>query len=729
MEEFLNVYNFIPFPEKKEECYADEDRHVGVIQYQIITETPLFIPNTSNEKFFRTEGEPEKHKSYDFYSYCDKSNEKECNKQPDIPVIPGSELRGMIRGIYETLTDSCMGILNTEEYPVKRTREKFCPGLIQKLENKYVLLKAKDYIYQEKDDAAYKTFKETRYKEGQKIFFDQKKIDIKNGREIIRKCEKSENNRENIIYGYLIKGMSDGDLGRKRNAHVFVPLDTSEEVTDLDKKALDRLNSVLKSYQEQPEAEENCYKEYENNLNDFYENGSEKECFPVYHSVLSTDKENLLLYLAPACFSKELSHHSIGNLAGDFAPCKKEGKICPACDLFGRVGENNSDCSASKIRFSDAYVVDENISYYEKKPVTLEALSYPKLGNTEFYLCRPIVDGKPGADFWTYDYYVADGKLYVQPGNLRGRKYYWHQPNVMLPKDVKRSDLNKTVRLVGKKKVFKAKVFFDGISDHQLNQLLWILNCGENNSDLAYKLGGGKPLGLGSVKCKVLDIKKRKIQIKDGNLVYTDDITWKKGDKISNYDELKFSSACKEAFMRINSLSAAKQAKHISYPVMETQLNHLKENGYEWYVQNHKLYAFESGKKRKLNKTKYTGMGHSRIQMKNCYSLPQLPAMDYLPCCFCKEAEVTGYKNDRTGTTAYLRIKIQEEKGQKEQKTLRCSDIPKSEKKGDSWEEAFPIGTKIWVMYKGKKEGRDGKMYDQFSFAGRIDDSNSSNPS
>ena len=62
MEEFLNVYNFIPFPEKKEECYVDEDRHVGVIQYQIITETPLFIPNTSNEKFFRTEGEPEKHK-------------------------------------------------------------------------------------------------------------------------------------------------------------------------------------------------------------------------------------------------------------------------------------------------------------------------------------------------------------------------------------------------------------------------------------------------------------------------------------------------------------------------------------------------------------------------------------------------------------------------------------------------------------------------------------------
>ncbi|WP_270465327.1 hypothetical protein [Holdemanella biformis] len=47
---FVNPYNFISLPNKKAKAYLDEDKHYGVIHYSITTKTPLFIPNSSNDK-------------------------------------------------------------------------------------------------------------------------------------------------------------------------------------------------------------------------------------------------------------------------------------------------------------------------------------------------------------------------------------------------------------------------------------------------------------------------------------------------------------------------------------------------------------------------------------------------------------------------------------------------------------------------------------------------------
>ena len=37
--EFLNPYNFIPFPAKKAGAYNDTDKHTGVIEYTITTKS------------------------------------------------------------------------------------------------------------------------------------------------------------------------------------------------------------------------------------------------------------------------------------------------------------------------------------------------------------------------------------------------------------------------------------------------------------------------------------------------------------------------------------------------------------------------------------------------------------------------------------------------------------------------------------------------------------------
>lgn len=122
---FVNPYNFISFPDKKAKKYDDKDEHTGVIEYTVTTKSPIFIPNSSTDKFFE-ESENHKdrkdHKSYDFFSYTDLSGkEKEERNKYREPVIPGSEMRGVVRSVYEALTDSCMGVLNEDEYPVKRS--------------------------------------------------------------------------------------------------------------------------------------------------------------------------------------------------------------------------------------------------------------------------------------------------------------------------------------------------------------------------------------------------------------------------------------------------------------------------------------------------------------------------------------------------------------------------------------------------------------------------------
>lgn len=605
-EGFLNVYNFIPFPEKKSKSYTDKDMHTGVIEYSITTETPLFIPNTSSEKTFKLEGKDIKsgHKSYDFYSYTELEGGKTYNDSYYNPVLPGSELRGMIRNIYETITGSCMSVLNSEIYPVKRVNETFQPGLLVHSQNGFSLMIAEDnvYPYASKNN---KGIDIEKCKEGQKLYI-QHKIEMGRGpNKVVQYSIKEEIEEENEI-GYLIKGMKGP---KKRNVHIFVPKNEKKVRDGLSKKEIEeKFNSVITSYQEQPpkEENENSYKEYKESLIEFLE-GKGEEYFPVYYSIIrnkdnkaqlrfdnsSSSKEKELFYIAPACITKEISHHSIGELAGDMKPCQEERLCCPACDLFGMVGTSHETSSVSKIRFTDAYIETEGDceeqeykKYYEEI-TTLETLASPKLGNTDFYLMQP-----KGVKFWTYDYYINNNDNYIciEAGKLRGRKYYWHQYNVKLSKGIEKTELNKTVRPVKKGVTFKGKVFYDGVSQKQLNQLLWILNNGNHTKEeegLAYKLGGGKPLGLGSVTLQVERIIERNISLEENHLCYKENEILKEEIKIPSYLEAGFLPEFKKVFFKMSSLHAADGMK-ITYPRTEAQKEGRMKEGYLWFAENHK---------------------------------------------------------------------------------------------------------------------------------------------
>ena len=563
---FVNPYNFISLPEKKAHAYTDKDKHYGVIHYSITTKTPLFIPNSSNDNAFACKEMD--HKSYDFFSYTDLSNEKNVSGKYYEPVVPGSEMRGLVRNVYETLTDSCMGILN-DDYPVKRIGVAFEPGLLHIEEDGSLsLLKAASFRI---DDDIYKPKKIDKYKDGDLIYFDTPKPEGKvNGK--IHSFDKNKNNFND--HGYVLKWgffINRRMKNAKNNYHAF-KLSGGIVRNGLSKNEIkNKMNSIVTSYLEQPTVKPDDAKAYEGYREQFelFLEGKREKYFPVNYS----DKVKGLLSITPATFSKEVSSKNLADYAGVFAPCEDE--FCPACDLFGKIGDN---AKGSRIRFSDMYVEkhDSNRSYYVKDSVTIANLSSPKISNVDFYLERP-----KNATFWTYDYYVSsNNKVYAYTGILRGRKYYWHHhpESVRFNSNVEKTKLNKTIRPVKEGITFNGELYFDGISKKQLNQLIYILNTGKDG--LGYKLGMGKPLGLGSVTCKVNAVEERKIMLKQSKVSY--DVASYDYSNIT-YVNVGFSASVQKEFEKIAGLNSVPKQYEICYPKTIGDDDH----GFEWFQDNH----------------------------------------------------------------------------------------------------------------------------------------------
>lgn len=635
MKGFVNPYNFIGFPENKARAYTDEDRHTGVIEYKITTKTPLFIPNSSSDKAFKESDHVPEHKSYDFFSYTELDGNQRYEGEYHVPVIPGSEMRGVVRNVYETLTDSCLGLLNEETYPVKRSAEAFKPALLYRdsQNDKIILYEARSYRIgspkppQNNRRPAPDGFGDMR--NGTPICFTEPlKKDEKDQPKPISNYDIKDTNDQDSKkkVGYLLKwGMG----VKKSRYHVFVA--GKSLGIHLTRENVERqLRDLIASYLAQPAVfKENqlAYEEYEKDLINFLY-GEGTDYFPVNYSKLTLNSRTL--YLSPAVFTKEVSAHSIGSLAKEFAPCKEN--YCPACDLFGYVGKNNESSKGSSIRFTDLYVdkgkEDKSPEdYYACDKLTIQTLGEPKLGNVDFYLKKPN-----GANYWTYDYYIkGNGKIYIQEGNLRGRKYYWHHRNQKVPAGTEATKLNKTIRPLKSNVTFVGKLYFDGISKKQLDQLIWILNSGTEK--LGLKLGGAKPLGFGSIACEVTGVKERIIAIEDGKVVYRIEET---SFGHSSYEDAGFSKTVKDEFYKIAGLETVPKDVEITYPKEVAQKNKPLTEGYKWFVNNH---------------TTTTGkMARSRADVVIREVLPSILEEDFSLPYNCKPEN---QKNKNTGYSNY----------------------------------------------------------------------------
>lgn len=584
-ETFINPYNFIELNgECKREKNGIENRKsikdennnrlmTGVINCTLISKTPIFIPNTTNDESIKSQ--EKEHKSYDFFSYNDISKKVELTENP---IIPGSSVRGVIRSVYEALTDSCFGVVDNERTLYKRMPNLGDAGIV-KIVNSKLALYTCDVV-------------KIRYKEDEKkkikCFYEELK-DVEDGSKIWVKGNKtatsvslSKTNEDYAVY--LIKG-NDSD-NKKYYTGFKINNKDNKLIKFLNKdKDFDKLKELLALYSEErinqkyKDKEHNGYKEYEKVVDKFIK--GEIIELPVYYKKYDDLDE---VYISPACITKEVYRNSLNEILedmGKYNTCTDRTNLCEACNMFGMISDSGG--ISSKIRFTDGSLKEGQTNVFGKMRTLKELLS-PRISASEFYLKKNEDD-----DIWTYDYSGKwkEGKLAVSKGykpKIRGRKFYWNHKGDSI-KTAEESNLNVTVRPVNSNKEFEFKVYFERVTEKELLNLLWTLSLGDNKKDssMQHKIGMGKPIGLGSVKIVVDSINERIVDL-DSDEIYC---VKERMDLLDKMNDSIFENS-KES---LNAIKIAFDAKvpngNIDYPEAKIIKDGKAEiAGYGWFMAN-----------------------------------------------------------------------------------------------------------------------------------------------
>ncbi|MCR4646753.1 MAG: hypothetical protein K5695_15315 [Oscillospiraceae bacterium] len=457
---FINPYTFAALGGdvvRQERRYGDL---TGKISCLLSVKTPLALPDTEH-----MQEDGIKHKSFPFFR---------LNGEP---AIPGSQLRGAVRSVFETLSNSCLSVNNNNILSSRHTAPRR-PGILQKKDGVWHLYQA----------------------EMERITYD-----LKPGKdEVIRKWKNPNLARKfhldpNDVFTYVFTKGAEVPCKRLDAAvsDYLANIDIYKENAGNDKIAA-KLIEQLTIKKTDPEG----------------------KLYPLFYETVKDGLGNSNIYLCPSQLGRTVYAKKLDDLLGTHRSCSKrsDGQLCPACALFGTLTQSKEIAAfAGQLRFTDASAVSGTVRMTPSL-VTLKELASPKTTSVEFYTVRPK-DPKTGqpALYWTYESMTSgyDRKTNAPYRKLvdvalNGRKFYFHAPELKetdySTKD--RTKRNSSMELCQPGAQFRFEIYFERITPEQLHALVWALTLGENTPDspMQYKLGHGKPLGLGDVKITVEEI-------------------------------------------------------------------------------------------------------------------------------------------------------------------------------------------------------------------------------
>lgn len=505
MANVVNPYSFVPLgtaPARTslDACYTGP-LLTGRLDYTLTTDTPLLIPDSAKV----VKDEKIDHKRYPFFRLPDGT-----------PAIPGSEMRGAMRGVYEAVTNSCLSVL------LDSTEEPFSQRLPST--NGF------------KDHGLLGIDPET----GKWVLYAADVVDylkLSEGRDGSLMCNGWLNWYGHEYHsGQHTRLRPDGPSGwlqfnrpitlYKKNYHVrLLTPKAGRPVIFLwqDDTPYRALSNILKkSADNDPRSA--AHGDLLAALKRVHDNDPKQGgLVPVWY-LLADDNGTPRCYLSGASIGRVMQGRSWTEIMGNYAPCADTDALCPGCALFGTVkGKGTS----GRVRFTDA----EAAQYESLGNKTLPNLSGPKPSAYEFYIEKPKSTYETSIGFWNYDFcsleetkYSPDGtkqtikKFRVYIPQPRGRKFYWHSaPRT----ENERSKQNATLEAM--KGMFKGSVYFDRITRAQLEELAFVLTLGENTpaSPRLHKIGHGKPVGYGSCKITLTGGELRTLAQQDGTLCYT----------------------------------------------------------------------------------------------------------------------------------------------------------------------------------------------------------------
>jgi len=174
-------------------------------------------------------------------------------------------------------------------------------------------------------------------------------------------------------------------------------------------------------------------------------------------------------------------------------PCSNRDLLCPACRIFGTVTQEGEGIQG-KVAVSEGVLKSKAPAF--EGDVLLKILSSPKPTAAPFYLTGRNYDNSNPVN--------ADEGYDRANTILRGRKFYWLSTGGYSSNEP--SKFNSRVELLkaksedAKPTVFSFTLDFENLTPEELGLLIWAL---ELEPDMCHRLGMGKPLGLGVVKMSI----------------------------------------------------------------------------------------------------------------------------------------------------------------------------------------------------------------------------------
>lgn len=565
---YLNPYHFVRLGSKCNKQYSlaslkkkRGELITGWIDCDIILKSPIFIPgNITEDKNNRTQ------KICEFFNYGDVKR----------PVIPGSSIRGMVRSVFETITNSCLSTTDMEQKLHKRFSIPYKnKGILKQKDNK-------EWVIIPCNDLNVGISCKERNNDNKFIYFSLDDDGSKCKQEI-KDFTYEYNTSEYKGLVHLTKY-----INKKKLETVFVKDSEKNEIP----VNIESIECLKKNYE--------LYKENHkknNKTNKFkypiITSIDQLRNMPVYYESINQKGHDNCYYLSPANIGRKVFFNTLkdilddkeNNFNRDYTPCKTTNEMCAACCLFGFINDDNA--LGSRVSFSDASLKHENKFQYMNK-CTLNILSSPHLSSTEFYFERINSDHV----MWTIDYYQKkDKQTYDYNAKIMGRKYYWHQKKEKENKNKQEKNTNiitPLAKTIEDKNIFSFKVNFKNITDAELQALICSLNLGSNVNKLYHKIGMAKPLGYGSIKIKVNNITKRFIDLQDNNFYRTMDLDIDKKsieDIVKKYYDNKSVPFVNNA---LNLLLTENKTHDVKYPT----------GGFRWFSKNRVLkYKNKQGKK------------------------------------------------------------------------------------------------------------------------------------
>lgn len=482
---FVNPYNFVPADlDKTERADATQksgELLTGYLDCHLKCKTHLAIPDVMNR-------DPKEKKEKQHYKY------PFMGMQQGEPRIPGSSLRGVVRNIYETITDSCFGTMQKDTIVTVRSKQSFQPGLLMKVNGEWKLYHATrhlvvvDYNYHQNkhlEDRGIRLYASNSLmpQSGNKVYYElvyDNKGKARANRAFVKFISNTPTDRSRE--GYLCIG--ERAVNRKFQS-VFEKGQIETAYSKIKSYDLKKLESVLSVYRDK-----SINKNYPEKHKGYfsYEKMKENGAIPVYYCLQDGNLDMSFAALGRKAFENTLDGMLFEK---SHQKCSGRQNLCPACALFGTV---EGEGLGSRVRFTDAQCVDFDREKQLIENVVFAELSSPRISYIPFYLRAKIenADYRKGYDSDDLE--------------IRGRKFYWHHMPELNPQEpIEKNERNGTFDVLTPDTEFEFKVYFDGITEEQLKLLAAAIHLNENDieGNLCQKIGHGKPLGYGSVKMTV----------------------------------------------------------------------------------------------------------------------------------------------------------------------------------------------------------------------------------